>query len=66
MGATIPDCKTLEEPKRAYRTDTTTMVEEGADLVRDARGNVAAGEGVLGSAEPSITNPRRTHTHGQG
>ena len=33
------------------------MVEEGADLVRDARGNVAAREGVLGSAELSITDP---------
>ena len=42
------------------------MVKEGADLVRDARGNVAAGEGVLGSAELSITDPRLTHTHGQG
>ena len=65
-GATKPDCTTLEDPKGASRTDTTTMVAEGADLVRYARGNVAAGEGVLGSAEPSITNPRRTHTHGQG
>ena len=41
------------------------MVEEGADLARDVRGNVAAWEGVLGSAELSITDPRRTHTHGQ-
>ena len=27
-----------------------------------ARGNVASGEGALGSAEKSATNPRRTHT----
>ena len=42
------------------------MVKEGADLVRDARGNVAAGEGVLGSAEPSISDPRPTQPNGQG
>ena len=42
------------------------MVEEGASQIGEARGNVAAGEGALGSAEQSATNPRRTHTYGQG
>ena len=41
-------------------------MDEGAGQIRDARGNVAAGEGVLGSAELSATDPRRTHTCGQG
>ena len=50
MGSIIAYCKNIEEPKGASRKDTTTMVEEGADLVRDSRGNVTAWEGVLGSA----------------
>ena len=38
------------------------MVEEEASLMGKARGNVAAGEGALSSAEQGATNPRRTHT----
>ena len=41
------------------------MVEEEAIQMVEARGNVADGEGALGSAEQSATNPRRTHTCGQ-
>ena len=65
-GAITPDSKNLEEPKGASSKETTTMAEEGAGQIRDARGNVAAGEGALGSAEVSATDPRRTHTYGQG
>ena len=65
-GAITPDRKNLEEPKGASSKETTTMAEEGAGQIRDARGNVAAGEGALGSAEVSATDPRRIHTYGQG
>ena len=66
MGAITPDTKNLEEPEGASRKETTTMEEEGASQMRESRGNVAAGEGALGSAEQSATNPRQTHTCGQG
>ena len=66
MGASYSDKNHTAEPKGASRRDTTTMVEEGADLVRDARGNVAAGEGLLGSAEPGISDPRPTQPNRQG
>ena len=49
-----------------YRKETTTMVEEGASQMGEARGYVAAGEGALGSAEQSATNQRQTLTCGQG
>ena len=32
----------------------------------EARGNVDALEGALGSTEQSATNPRQTHAYGQG
>ena len=65
-GAVTPDTKKLEDPEGASRKETITMVEEGASQMGEARGDVAAGEGALGSAEQSATYPRQTHTCGQG
>ena len=63
-GANNPDSKETAEPKGASRKETTTMAEEGPGQIRDARGNVAAAEGALGSAELSATDRRQTHTCG--
>ena len=41
------------------------MVEKEAIQMGEARGDVASGEGALGSVEQSANNPRRTHTCGQ-
>ena len=63
--ANTSETKELEEPKGDSRKESTTMVEEETIRMGEASGNVAAGEGALGSAEQIATNPRQTHTCGQ-